>query len=217
MNTQARHPCAWLGRGFAASWLGLLLGAGAGLAAAGPAARPVTPAAAQAPAPLPGLQRSVRAYTIPSLRVQGADGVKRELRDALSDGRPVVMTFMYASCATVCPIINQTMVAFEQLLAAEGTTANTVSISIDPDHDSVRQLADLARRTGARGSFYTSDPATSEAVQRAFDAWRGDKMNHQPVFLLSKRPQQPQWVRLDGLVTPRQLLDEYHRLLASAS
>jgi protein SCO1/2 len=163
-----------------------------------------------------GVQRSVRSYALPALKLQGADGVGRTLKEALSGGRPVVMTFMYSSCTTVCPITNQTLVAFEELLAAEGGRANTVSISIDPDHDSVKKLATLARQTGARGSFYTGDPAASESVQRAFDAWRGDKMNHQPVFLLSTRPDR-QWVRLDGLVTPRQLLAEYKRLLAQGT
>jgi protein SCO1/2 len=113
----------------------------------------------------------------------------------------------------VCPITNQTLIEFERLLGVARHEVHTVSISIDPDHDSVRKLSDYARRTGALGSFYTSDPATSESVQRIFDVWRGDKMNHQPVFLLSTN-RQKKWVRLDGLVTPRELLAEYQRLLA---
>lgn len=155
--------------------------------------------------------RSEQRYTLPALRLQRADGKVLSLTDALADGRPVVMTFMYGSCATVCPITNQTLVAFEQALGPELARVNVVSISIDPDHDSVRRLAEHARRTGARGNFFTGDPAASEAVQRAFDAWRGDKANHQPVFLLSADPQR-QWVRLDGLVLPDRLMVEFRRL-----
>ena len=158
-----------------------------------------------------GVARSEHRYTLPALRLQRADGRVLTLSEALADGRPVVMTFMYGSCATVCPITNQTLVAFEQALGAELPQVNVVSISIDPDHDSVRRLAEHARRTGARGSFFTGDPAASEAVQRAFDAWRGDKMNHKPVFLLSANPQR-QWVRLDGLVLPDRLMAEFRRL-----
>lgn len=162
-------------------------------------------------APADGVVRSEHRYALPPLRLQRADGRVLTLSDALADGRPVVMTFMYGSCATVCPITSQTLVAFEQALGPELPQVNVVSISIDPDHDSVRRLAEHARRTGARGSFFTGDPAASEAVQRAFDAWRGDKMNHQPVFLLSADPQR-QWVRLDGLVLPGRLMAEFRRL-----
>lgn len=170
-----------------------------------------SPAASRGPGPADAVVRSEQRYTLPALRLQRADGKVLSLGDALADGRPVVMTFMYGSCATVCPITNQTLVAFEQALGPELARVNVVSISIDPDHDSVRRLAEHARRTGARGSFFTGDPAASEAVQRAFDAWRGDKANHQPVFLLRADPQRP-WVRLDGLVGPDRLMAEFRRL-----
>lgn len=170
-------------------------------------ARPAAPAAAN---PLPRLERH---YSLPALRVQRADGVTLALKDALFDGRPVVLSFMFSSCSTVCPITNQTLVAFESMLGADARKVNVVSISIDPDHDTVGRLARYAKDTGAKGSFFTSDPATSEAVQRAFEAWRGDKMNHQPVFLLNTRADR-KWLRLEGLVTPTQLVAEYKNLIA---
>ena len=152
--------------------------------------------------------RSQRSYRLPAVWLQRADGSRQTLQQALSDGRPVVLSFMFSSCATVCPITNQTLAAFSQLLGDRQAAVNIVSISIDPDHDSVNRLADYAKRTGAAGSFYTSDPGTSEAVQRAFDVWRGDKMNHQPVFLVTTNPTE-KWLRIEGLVTPRQLLADY--------
>lgn len=170
-----------------------------------------TAAPPRAAVPFDAVVRSEHRYALPALRLQRADGRRLTLTEALADGRPVVMTFMYDSCATVCPITNQTLVAFEQALGPDLARVNAVSISIDPDHDSVRRLAEHAARTGARGSFFTGDPASSEAVQRAFDAWRGDKANHQPVFLLSADPLR-QWVRLDGLVLPDRLMAEFRRL-----
>ena len=162
-------------------------------------------------APPPDIQRSVRHYRVPEARVQAADGQVLTLKRALSDGRPVVLSFMFSSCLTVCPITNQTLVQFEALLGPERARVHVVSMSIDPDHDTVSRLADFARQTGASGSFYTSDPGTSEAIQRAFDVWRGDKMNHQPVFLLARDPDKD-WVRLEGLVSPRILMKEYRAL-----
>lgn len=161
-------------------------------------------------------QQSIQRYSLPQTQLQGADGAIRPLAKVLDDGRPVVLTFMYSSCATVCPITNQTLVQFEQLLGTERSKVNTVSISIDPTYDSVQKLAEYALRTGSKGAFYTGDPGASEAVQRAFNVWRGgDKMNHKPVFLLRARGSDA-WVRVDGLVTPQELLSVYKGLAVAS-
>ena len=49
-------------------------------------------------------------------------------------------------------------------------------------------------------------------MQRAFDAYRGDKMNHTPVTYLRARPGS-RWVRLDGFATPDELEREVRTLL----
>lgn len=158
------------------------------------------------------LRRSVRSVRLPDVPpLQASDGRVQRLHEVLFDGRAVVLTFMFSSCTTVCPVSNQTLVALEEALGADADRVRTVSLSIDPDHDTVRQMAAYARRSGRIGAFYTSDPGTSEAVQRAFDVWRGDKMNHPPVFLIGTGPDRP-WVRLDGTASPRELLDELRRL-----
>lgn len=159
---------------------------------------------------------SSQSVVLPAVSLQGSDGIERPLSRALDDGRPTVVTFMYSSCATVCPITNQTLVQFEQLLGAERPKVNTVSISIDPTYDTVQRLADYARRTRASGAYFTGDPEASEAVQRAFNVWRGgEKMNHQPVFLLRPHGRAP-WTRVDGLVSPKELLAVYRGLSRSA-
>ena len=181
---------------------------------------PVAPAAAAAainPAPQRLWQVSNQKYSLPDIKLVGAGGVSKPLARALDDGRPTVLTFMYSSCVTVCPIVNQTLVQFEQLLGADRAKVNTVSISIDPTHDTVQKLAQHAKGSGASGSFYTSEPAASEAVQRAFNVWRGgDKMNHQAVFLI-KPPGASAWVRVDGLITPSELMKIYQSVLAARS
>ena len=51
--------------------------------------------------------------------------------------------------------------------------------------------------------------AASVAVQRAFDAYRGDKMNHEPVTLV-RLAQGAAWIRLDGFASADDLLSEIH-------
>jgi protein SCO1/2 len=58
----------------------------------------------------------------------------------------------------------------------------------------------------------TGSTEDSLAIQRAFDAWRGDKMNHVPLTFLRAAPGQP-WVRLEGFVSPDQLVAEYRSIV----
>jgi protein SCO1 len=164
-------------------------------------------------APALAFERSVERYSLPPVPLQRADGQQMHLAKAFGDGRPVVLTFMFSSCLTVCPITNQTLVALKSLLGPHQGKVNLVSISIDPDHDSVQQMAAYARQSGHSGMYFTGDPGGSEAVQRAFGAWRGDKMHHEASFYLSRSPGAGgSWVRLSGFVTPRELLRELARV-----
>jgi protein SCO1/2 len=105
------------------------------------------------------------------------------------------------------------MVELDRLLGDHSAKVQLVSISIDPDHDTVERLRSYARRTGNRGALFTGDPANSEEVQRAFDAWQGDKMHHEAVFLINRNPKRSnEWVRLTGLLTPNELLGELRRV-----
>jgi len=158
-------------------------------------------------------ERVTQSYTLPTLPLQRADGQAMPLSKALADGRPVVLTFMFSSCNTVCPITNQTLVELGRLLGTQRDKVSLVSISIDPDHDSVKQMAAYAQRNGHQGMYFTGDPASTEAVQRAFDAWRGNKMHHEPAFFLNHAPStNSRWVRLAGVVTARELLHELRQL-----
>jgi protein SCO1/2 len=91
-----------------------------------------------------------------------------------------------------------------------------MSISIDPEQDTPARLTEYARKfhAGPEWQYYTGSLAASIAAQRAFDVYRGEKMSHTPVTLLRAAPGQP-WLRIEGFVTPDELLDDYQKLLAS--
>ena len=89
-----------------------------------------------------------------------------------------------------------------------------VSISIDPENDTPAQLKAYAQKFGADShwTFLTGPVQDVAAVQRAFDVYDSDKMNHQPLTLLRTAPG-TQWVRIDGFATPEQLAGEYRNTL----
>jgi protein SCO1/2 len=96
-------------------------------------------------------------------------------------------------------------------LGSERDKVHLVSVSIDPEHDTPARLTAYAKQyqAGPGWQHYTGTVAASIATQRAFDVYRGDKMNHSPVTLFRPAPGKP-WVRIEGFVTASELLSTYH-------
>ncbi|MFO1270709.1 MAG: SCO family protein [Rubrivivax sp.] len=157
----------------------------------------------------PAARRTVVRYQVPDVRLVRDDGRSVSLPEELADGRPVVLAFIYTSCTTVCPAITQTLAQLQDLLGPQRELVHLMSISIDPEYDTPARLRDYARRFGAGPEWqhYTGTPAASQAAQRAFDVYRGSKMDHIPATLVRMGPGTP-WVRIDGFATARQLLAE---------
>ena len=149
--------------------------------------------------------------------VRAQDERAVSLAGELDDGRPVVLDFIYTTCTTVCPLMSQTMAGFQSRLGVNGTGVHLVSISIDPEQDTPERLRDYARRfhAGPGWQQYTGTLAASVTAQQAFGVYRGDKMRHAPVTFLRAAPGQP-WRRIDGFLTPDQLLHEYQQVLAGS-
>jgi protein SCO1 len=155
------------------------------------------------------LRRSEGTYVIPTVDLVRDDGKTVSLRAELDDGRPVVLNFIYTSCTTICPLSSQVFAQFQRGLGAKHEPVHLVSISIDPEQDTPTRLRAYARQFHAERGWdhYTGTVAATLAVQRAFAAYRGDKMSHTPLTLLRAAPGKP-WVRLDGFVTGDDLLAE---------
>ena len=154
-------------------------------------------------------QRSEAQYTAPDVTLVRDDGKTVSLPDELNDGRPVVMNFIYTSCTTICPLTSQVFEQFQKRLGSARDSVHLVSISIDPEQDTPARLRSYAKQfDAARGwDHYTGTIAASIAAQRAFGAYRGDKMSHTPLTLLRAAPGKP-WIKIDGFASADDLLAE---------
>jgi protein SCO1/2 len=172
-------------------------------------------ARAEQPAGGPAWHRTTARYRVPDVGLVRADGARVRLRREIDDGQPVILNFVFTSCAAVCPVMSATFAQLQRRLAADRAQAHLISISIDPEEDTPERLRDYARslHAGPQWSFYTGTLEASIAAQRAFDAYRGDKMNHVPVTFLRVAPDQP-WVRLEGFASAEAIVAEYRRLRA---
>jgi protein SCO1/2 len=162
-----------------------------------------------------GTHVAVADYTVPDLWLVRDDGQRVSLPKELDDGRPVVLNFIYTTCPGVCPIMSAVFTQFQDKLGADRSKVHMVSISIDPEQDTPARLRDYARRfsAGPQWQHYTGTVAASVTVQKAFAAYRGDKMNHDPLTLMRPAPGQP-WVRIEGYASGVDLLTEYAALAA---
>lgn len=152
---------------------------------------------------------------LPAVDLVDHRGRRSSFSAAIADGRAVMLNFIYTSCQSVCPLMARGFADVQARLGSELSALHMVSVTIDPEHDSVSRLADYARALGAgpQWDFYTGSLADCMAVQRAFDAYRGDKMNHVPAtYLLG--PGSVTWIRLQGLASPTRIAQAYIDLLA---
>jgi protein SCO1 len=168
------------------------------------------------PAGKPVVKERQVGITLPAVTLVREDGKSVQLAQELDDGRPVLVNFIYTTCFGICPISSQTFAQFQSRLGAEAPKVHLVSVSIDPEEDTPSVLRTYARKyhAGAGWNHYTGTVEASIAAQKAFEVYKGDKMNHDPVTLIRVAPGKP-WVRIDGFATADDLLRTYRRLLGA--
>ena len=163
-----------------------------------------------------GTTRSTATYDVPNVRLVRDDDQTVSLPSELDDGRPVVLSFVYTTCTTLCPLTSQTLSDLQSKLGAAQDAVHLVSISIDPEQDTPARLREYARKFGAgpQWQHYTGTLAASLAIQRAFAVYYGDKMSHRPVTLVRLSKDSP-WIRIEGFASAQQLLAELHPVVAA--
>jgi len=160
-----------------------------------------------------GYVRSEHNYPVPEVTLTDQHGNPAPLRDTLLGEEPVMLNFIFTTCTTICPVLSASFAQTQKALGPDAGEVKMISISIDPEHDTPAKLREYAQRFHARDGwvFYTGALADIVAVQKAFDAYRGDKMNHPPVTYLRVRPDAP-WIRFEGFASAGDLVREYRAL-----
>lgn len=171
----------------------------------------VTPANGSAAAP--NFTRTEAVYVIPSLQMIRQDSVVTPFPAELDDGRPVILSFIFTTCSAICPMISGLLSGVQAKLGDEIQKVHMVTITIDPEYDRPDRLQEYAKKFNAKPQwqFYSGSVKDSEALQKAFNAYRGDKMNHSATIFLRAAPGKS-WVRLDGFPSSDEVIAEYRRL-----
>ena len=156
----------------------------------------------------PVYKRSVENYTMPDVVLTDQDGKKVRLKTLLESDRPVVVEFIFSTCTTICPVLSVGFTNLQQRLLPDTTRVRLVSLSIDPENDTPKAMKEYLKRYKARPGweFLTGSRKDIDKVMRAFDAWVPNKMAHKPLTFI--RLQGGGWVRINGLMSTTEFLDE---------
>jgi protein SCO1/2 len=157
--------------------------------------------------------RSEIQFQVPDVTVVRQDGKKLSLAKELDDGRPVVLDFIFTSCTAICPMLTQTFSKLQTQLEKDQQKVHLVSITIDPEHDTPAKLKEFSKKykAGPNWDFYSSSQEVNLTIQKAFNSYRGDKMNHGFIYFMRAAPGQA-WIRLDGFMSYETLFSHYIKM-----
>lgn len=136
-------------------------------------------------------------------------------RDLVGD-KLVVMGFIYTSCTTVCPVVSSIMGKVQQQLGGRvGSEVQLLSLSVDPQRDDPKRLADYARtfQHGPGWSWLTGTPYAMRETLKGLGSWSPDLGSHPPLMLVGDG-HSGHWTRFYGFTDPSVLINEVNRLSA---
>jgi protein SCO1/2 len=84
-------------------------------------------------------------------------------------GRPVIVTFAYAHCETVCPLLVSEVLGARDVLTSRKPVV--LIVTLDPWRDTPSRLPSIAERWGASGDVHVLS-GVPDSVERVLNAWR---------------------------------------------
>lgn len=108
------------------------------------------------------------------------------LQSIFADEKNVVFAFFFTHCVSVCTTITLSLKSLQQDLPPDTLIA---MISIDPDNDTPELLSAYAKQhqiDNPNWYLLTGDSRQIVRLQKGFEAYRGNKMNHSTSLFVKK-------------------------------
>jgi len=158
-------------------------------------------------------KRTIENYTMPDVTLVNQNGARVKLRNLINSDKPVVVDFIYGTCTTICPVLSAGYVNLQRKLGQNSSNVNLISISIDPENDTPKVMKEYLKRYRAQPGwdFLTGSRADIDKAMHAFDAYIPNKMYHYPLTLI-RDPKTGKWVRVFGLTSTSEFMNEYKKV-----
>jgi protein SCO1 len=139
-------------------------------------------------------------------------------------GKVVLLTFIYSTCADVCPLITAAMTGLQQhLTLGERLHVFFLSVTVEPEVDTPAVLRAHAERHGANltsWAFMTGSPQAVQAVWQAFGLTvkrrAAGEVDHPAWTFLIDREGIVRYRYLGGALEVETVLDDIRQLGAGA-
>lgn len=147
-------------------------------------------------------------YSLPDVYLTGMSNKRADFLNLVNE-KPVILNFIFTTCTAICPTLTATFSQVQEQLASANLSVPLISITIDPEQDTPERLTEYAKKYGAgpNWQFFTGDKTTIIALQKAFDAYRGNKMNHIPLTFINTTSNE--WLRIDGFASASEIVKLY--------
>lgn len=134
-------------------------------------------------------------------------------------GKPAIVTFIATHCKDACPLINAQFGALAQQVKAQHLGVHLVSITLDPEHDSLKDMHRLATLFKADPRVWTlvsGKPAKVHELMNRFNiiAVRGKDGfadTHSTFVFLVDRNGRPRKALLASNVLTQDVIDQVHQ------
>lgn len=158
-------------------------------------------------------QRTLETYLVPDVTLLNQNGEEVQLQGYFATDKPIILDFIYATCTTICPVLSVSFAYFQKKLGNDLDKVQLVSITIDPDNDTPELMHEHLQKYGARPGWDAFTGKRDDIVQvlKAFDSYVANKMNHYPLTLM-RGPGKKEWVRIYGMLSASDLINEYGQL-----
>jgi protein SCO1/2 len=144
--------------------------------------------------------QQVRLRAIPDARLTDQNGHQVRFTSDVLGQRPALISFIYTSCTTTCPLVGATVAAVTEHLEADLADLAVVSISIDPEYDTPARLLAWREQYGdlPRWTLLTGPKREINELLRAFGTYSANLEEHSEILLVGPNAA-GQWTRMSSL------------------
>ena len=147
------------------------------------------------------------ALRIPDVNVLDQNGKALNFYTDLVKGKVVAINFVFTTCTTICPPLTATFRRVQQQLAEQNSSAQLISISVDPAIDTPERLRDFAAKFKAEPgwAFVTGNTSDINSLLQQLGVAVTNKNDHTPMILIGN-DETGYWTRAYGLSSPTSLV-----------
>jgi protein SCO1/2 len=147
------------------------------------------------------------AVKIPDVTVLDQNGKSLNFYTDLVKGKVVAISFIFTTCTTICPPLTATFRRVQQQLAEQKSSAQLISVSVDPAIDTPERLRDFAAKFKAEPgwAFVTGNTSDINSLLQQLGVAVTNKNDHTPMILIGN-DEAGYWTRAYGLSSPTSLV-----------